>query len=425
MPSMFQELTRINFYGYQVEIINMQKLKAEILKMLNGKLKNKQIISFSLSLIFSIMWFQLPCKAADLTITPSLEVRGVYDDNLDFDDKDEKDDFGGNAIPKLTLDYETELLKVSLIGRLDTIKYFSETDYDRTNQLYGFDGAYRMAPRWILKGDIQYRRDETVDSQLEETGQAFRRKRVQTYDGGSGLFYELSELSDIGFAFDYRKRDFSSNDSVDFDRYTFLLPYTKRFANQRDTIAFVPAYTIFDSDSEDAKDYSFAVEWERRISETLTSQVDVGARYTDIDENNTNNDDDSLGYFGKLALLTRTETFQGSIGVTRDLRANSDGQVIVVNRLFLRSDKKLLERLGFRFYGAVYLSDTESNDAEGDKVRYFELKPTLYYMLTENHSLLLSYEYQNQKEFDVPGDPVTERNRGWLGFEFKFPQKWN
>jgi hypothetical protein len=371
------------------------------------------------------MWFQLPCKAADLTIEPSIQIRGVYDDNLDFESKDEKDSFGGNAIPRLTLDYQTELLKASLIGQLDTIKYVSETDYDRTNQLYGFDGELRMAPRWVIQGNLQYQRDETVDSQLEETGRAFRRKRVETYDGGSGLFYELSELSDIGTEFEYRRRDFSSNDSVDFDRYTFSLPYTRRFANQRDTLAFVPAYTIFDSDQEDAKDYSFAIEWERRISETLTSQLNVGGRYTDIEENNNNNDDDSLGYFGKAALKKTTETFLGEAGVTRDLRANSDGQIIVVNRFYLRGDQRFLERLGLRFYGAVYLSDTESGKTEGDKIRFFDFNPTLYYMLTENHSLLLAYEYQNQKEYDLPGNPVTERNRMWLGFEFKFPKKWN
>jgi hypothetical protein len=393
--------------------------------MLVNKMKNKQIISFGLGLIFSIIWFQLPCKAKDLTIEPAIELRAVYDDNLDFESKDETDSFGANAIPRLTLDYQTELLRVSLIGQVDIIKYYTETDYDRTNYLSGFDGEYRMAPRWVIQGNLQYRRDETIDSQLEETGQAFKRKRVETYDAGSGLFYELSELSDIGLGFEYRKRDLKSGDSVDFDRYTFRLPYTKRFANQRDTLAFVPAYTIFDSDAEDAKDYSFAVEWERQISETLTSQLNVGARYTDIDESNNNNNDDSLGYFGQAVLSKTTETFLGEIGVTRDLRANSDGQVIVVNRFYLRGDKSLLERLGVRFYGAAYQSDTESDDANGDKTRFFELRPTLYYMLTENHSLLLAYEYQNQKEFDEPGDPVTERNRGWLGFEFKFPQKWN
>ena len=48
-------------------------------------------------------------NASDLTIVPELELRVEYDDNIDFDQKDEIDDFAGNAIPSLTLDYETEL----------------------------------------------------------------------------------------------------------------------------------------------------------------------------------------------------------------------------------------------------------------------------------------------------------------------------
>ena len=388
-------------------------------------MKKQNYIRNCLTVIVLIGFLPLWCGAGELTIQPSIQFRGEYDDNLDFDPSNEKGDWGGYAIPAMTLNYTTELLEVSLLGEVDFLKYIDETDFDRTNTLFGFDGSYRIAPRWIFKSDFQFRRDETIDSQLEETGQALERSRVKTYDGGGGLIYQITELSDIGFDVDYRKKDYNSRDNEDFDRYKFSLPYTRRLENQRDSLDFIPAYTIFDSDFEDAKDYSFAVEWERQISETLTSRVNVGGRYTDIDENRNNNNDDNLGVFGELALLKRTETFTGEIGVTRDLFANSDGQVIVVNNIFAGMDKRFLERLGFRFYGAGYISDTESSNAGSDKVRFFELKPEFYYMLTENHSIILTYHYQNEKEFDKPGDPVTERNRGALGFEFKFPKKWN
>jgi hypothetical protein len=388
-------------------------------------MKKPTYILSCLTVILLIVFLPLWCEAGELTINPSLRLRGEYDDNIDFDPKDETGDWGGYVIPKMTLDYATELLKVSLFGEVDVLKYLDETTFDRTNVLTGMDGSYRMSPRWILKGDFEFRRDETIDSQLEETGQATDRSRVKTYDGGGGLFYQITELSDIGFDVDYRKRDYNSDDNVDFDRYTFSLPYTKRFANQRDTLGFIPAYTIFDSDAEDANDYSFAVEWKRRISETLNSEVMVGGRYTDIDENQNNGNDDNLGVFGKLALSKTTETFSGEIGLSRDLRANSDGQILTVNQAFLRFDKRFLERLGFRFDGSGYISDTESGNAGGDKVRFFEAKPELYYMLTENHSVILTYNYQNKKEFDEPGDPETQRNRVSLGFEFNFPKKWN
>jgi hypothetical protein len=361
--------------------------------------------------------------AKELIITPSVEVGGVYDDNLDFTSKDEKDDFGAQAIPKLTLDYSTELLQLSLVGQLDIIKYYDETDFDRTNQLYGFNGRYQAFSRWAFTGNFRYRRDETIDSQLEETGQATERNRVKTYDSGGGVFYQLTELSDIGLEVDYRKRNYSSNRDTDFDRYTFSLPYTKRFSNQKDTLELVPEYSIFDSDEEDAWDHRFTVEWERRISETLTTEINAGVRYTDIEDVDGKNDQ-NWGYLGLLGLRKWGETYSARVELQRDIRANTDAEIVEVNRLLVIADKRFLERMGLRFRGAAYLSNTVSNNAENDKTHFFEIIPTLYYMLTENHSIELTYAYQNKKEYDKPGNPLTERNRAYLGLRLEFPKKW-
>jgi hypothetical protein len=385
---------------------------------------NKQLISlwfFSLLLLIS---FPIDSGAKEVTVEPKLTLLSVYDDNLDFDSSDELDSFGANAIPGLTLTYASELLQFSLIGEVDVIKYFTETDFDRTNHLYGFDGQYQMSPRWRFAGDFEYRRDETIDTLLEETGQAFDRRKVTTYDSGAGLFFDITELSDIGLEADYRKRSYSSNRNTDFDRYTFSIPFTKRFANQRDKLTLLPAYTIFDSDNaEDAKDYRFVVQWERQLNETLRSTVDAGGRYTDIEQEDGSSDT-NWGYLGVLGLRNETETCVGQIRASRDIRANSNAEIVEVNRLRLDLDKQLSERYGFKFYGAGYYTDTESNEARNRKTTFFEFRPSLYYLLTENHLLEVKYEYQNKKEHSREGNPVTERNRVWLGLTLKFPKKW-
>jgi hypothetical protein len=390
----------------------------------DGIMKKKRFIGYGLPIILMLLTFTHHLWAKDVTITPTIELKTVYDDNLDFDDKDEKDDFGVNVVPGVALSYASELLELGLFGGVDVIKYFNETDFDRTNQLYSIDSQYQMFPRWRFAGGFEYRRDETIDSVLAETGQAFERNRVTTYDATAGLFFQLTELWDIGFETDYRKREYGSDQDTDFDRYTFSLPLTKRFANERDTVALMPAYTIFDSDGVgDTKDYRSVIEWERKISETLSSTVNAGARYTDIDQEDGSSDT-NWGYVGLLGLLKKTETFSGSIEASRDIRANSDAEIVEVNRLLLRADKRLHERFGFGFYGAGYYTDTESAEAKDEKTTYFELRPSLYYLLTENHSLEFRYEYQNRKEYDRPGNPVTQRNRFWLGFTFRFPKKF-
>jgi hypothetical protein len=388
-------------------------------------MKKRRFIGYGLVIMLALISFSQQLWAKDVTILPAIELKTVYDDNLDFDTKDEKDSFGANAVPSLTLNYASELLQFFLIGEVDVIKYFTETDFDRTNQLYGIDGQYRMSPRWKFTGNFEYRRDESIDSVLEETGQSFERRRVETYDGGAGLFYQITELSDVGFETDARKRKYGSDQDTDFDRYTFSLPFTKRFANQRDIVSLGPSYSIFDSDgTEDAKDYRFEIEWERQINETLTSVVGAGGRYTDIDQEDGSSDT-NWGYIGKLGLRKITETFTGEIEASRDIRANTDAEIVEVNRLILRADILLSERFGFRFSGSGYYTDTESTNAKNEKTTYFELQPSLYYLLTENHSLELNYQYQNKRELDEPGNPVTQRNQAWLGIVLQFPKKWN
>jgi hypothetical protein len=386
---------------------------------------DQRFIGFCLAAILVLISLPQLLWAQDVTLRPSLRLTTLYDDNLDFAQKDEKDSFGTNAIPGLTLDYASEVLQFSLVGELDVVKYVTETDFDRTNQLYGIHGQYQMSPRWRFTGDFEYRRDETIDTVLEETGQAFERKRVVTYDSGAGVFFRLTEVSNIGFETDYRKRDYRSGQNTDFDRYTFSLPYNKRFSNQRDTVALVPSYSIFDSDgSEDGIDYRFEIRWERQINETLTSTVNAGGRYTDIDQEDGSSDS-NWGYVGKVGLRKRTETFTGAIEASRDIRANTDAEIVEVHRLLLSVDKRLSERFGFNFSGSAYYTDTESSDAKDEKTTYFQLSPSLYYLLTENHSLGLNYQYQNKRELDEPGNPVTQRNRVWLGFVLNFPKKWN
>jgi opacity protein-like surface antigen len=203
------------------------------------------------------------------------------------------------------------------------------------------------------------------------------------------------------------------------------MPYTRRFSNQRDVVVLGPAYTFFDSDdSEDAEDYRFGIRWERQINETLSSTVSAGGRYTDIEQEDGSSDT-NWGYVGGLGLRKITETFTGEIEASRDIRANTDAEIVEVNRLILSINKRLSERLRFDFSAAGYYTDTESTDAKDEKTIYFQLSPALVYALTENHSLGLSYEYQNEKELDLPGNPTTQRNRVSFGLSLKLPKKWN
>jgi hypothetical protein len=373
-------------------------------------------------LLLSISIFGPAIFAAEITAIPSVSLKVEYDDNIDFNSKNEIDDFSGSIIPGLALTYKTELLELNAYGEADFKRYLEETDFDRINQLYGVDSKYQMLQRLYFIGEFKYRKDESTDAQLEETGRVFQRDRRKRYNAGGGLRYQISELSEIGPNFEYEKSNFSSKDDDDYDLYVYSLPYTKNFKNQRDTLTLTPFYSNFESDVQEADGYRFETGWKHLFGETLTSHITAGVRYTKIDRKDRNDKDDNWGGVGKIEFNKRGETFSGLVGYLHDLRADTEGELIQVDRMYLSFDKRIAERFGIKFYGSGYFSRRESGD--DDKVRFFELSPSLYYLLTEEHSLELFYSYQNQVEMDDPGDPTTNRNRVWLNLNFRFPKTW-
>jgi hypothetical protein len=184
-------------------------------------------------------------------------------------------------------------------------------------------------------------------------------------------------------------------------------------------------YTRYKSDdNEKADGYRLSLFWEHLLSETLTFDITAGGRYTDIEDQNGDSNS-SFGYVGNVGLTKQGETFRGEIRYSRDLRSSSGGEIVNVDRLYTFADKLITERLGFRFTGNAYHSNTESDDEPSDKVISFDLNPGIYYMLTENHSVELIYGYRNQRRLDEPGNPVAQRNSVELSLNFAFPQRWD
>ena len=373
-------------------------------------------------LILFLPLFLLDSSAAETTLTPSLSLKVEYDDNIDFDSNNEIDDFSGSAVPGLQFEYLTELLQFTAYGEVDFKHYYDETNFDRTNQLYGINSKYQMAERFYLLGKFEFRKDETIDSQLEETGRVFERDRRERYYADGGFRYQMSELSEIGPNLYYEKTNFSSEEDDDYDFYRISFKYSKNFKNEKDTVSLTPSFGKYDSDTQEADGYRCEIGWKHLFGETVTSDIIVGARYTKIDNKDSNDSDNNWGGVGKIDIKKIGETFIGNIGYSHDIGSNTQGEIIEVDRLYLNLDKKIYERFGLKFYGSGYYSRKESGDKE--KVRYFNLTPSLYYMLTIYHSLELSYSYQNEVEMDEPGNPETLRNRVWLSLNLSFPKKW-
>lgn len=399
-----------------------------------SKLKHNQPIEFmkiiamkKISLIILcfclIILFPLLASANDVTLVPSLRISGEYDDNVFFNSTDEVDDYLTIISPGLTFDYATELLNLQSLIVVDFLRYFDETELDTENQRYDLNGRYQLASKWNIAGNFSYIKDTTLESELEETGIVHLREDRKRYNAGGGLSYQMTELTDLNFNYTHTVTRYDSEDNVDYDYDNFSLLCNRKLKNQLDVLTVRTNYSIFDSDEEKTNNYELLLGWFHKFSETLDLNASAGPRYTRQNFNDDREDEDSWGTTVDISLNKRGETRSATIGYSRRIWNNADGDLVETDRIYARAKQRIIGRLGVGFVAGLYFTSQE-DDSDNDDTRYYILNPSLYYMLTENHSIELAYSYQNELEESRPKDLESERNRIWIAFHFNFPRNW-
>jgi hypothetical protein len=148
-------------------------------------------------------------------------------------------------------------------------------------------------------------------------------------------------------------------------------------------------------------------------------------RHTRIDYDNETDDTDNWGGLVDMWLRKRGELTNGRLGFRNDLRTRTNGEIINVSRLYTNIDHRLSRRFGIGFGGSVYFSQLIEDSPQNDDDRwYYDVSPSAFYRLTENHILRLRYSYNYQKLLDEDNDSTLDRHRIWLQLTFNFPKTW-
>ena len=361
-------------------------------------------------------------RAQDITLMPTLDIGGEYNDNATFTRTNKIDDFITTISPALTFDYATELLNLESTIAVDFLRYADERDLNTENQKYAFNGDYRITERWRVLGNFSYIEDTTLESELEETGFVNVRQDRKRYNAGGGMSYQVSELSDIGVNYAYMKTDYDFKGNVDYDSDAITLSYDRQLGNQLDVFTAQPYWLRLDSRINKADSYGLSFGWSHRFSETLSLKAFLGGRYTKIEPKDGRQSDETWGVVTDINLRKTGETTSASISYSRNIYNSAEGEPIEVNRFYCDVRRMVIGRLGVRFSGNLYFTKAEGKFSAEDRT-YFELIPSLYYKLTESHSLQLAYSYSQEYDKTLTKDREAERNRVWISLNFRFPRK--
>ena len=397
-------------------------------------------------LIISVLFIAArDAEAGDVTLVPSLAVRGEYDDNVLFTRVQEESDYVLSVTPGLAVDYRTERGNANIGAAVDVLRYAQNSGLDRTNQRYRVSGAYAVTELVEARGNISYVDDTTLDSQLQETGIVTLRQQRESFSTGAGMTYRISGLSDFGFDASYRRVEYDGP-SLDFDDYRASFQYNRLLANGKTVFTVQPYYDHYRSDASRVDNYGLSFGLVHSFSETLSLKAFLGVRYTEVEYRfivqeivfdplllpffpfrpvfrEVEETDSNWNGVADVSITKRGENRSFTVGYNHDLGYSSAGDPLELYRLYGSLSQAVTARLNLRLSAGAYRSKSEGRISRTDS-KYFDFASTLSYRLTERHSLQAGYRYAVTWDDRLEGDDKAERNIAWVGINMVFPQKW-
>jgi hypothetical protein len=396
------------------------------------------------SLLLALLSCPCIASAADVTLVPSIRLRGEYDDNVAFRRVFVESDYVAITTPAVTLDYKSELLNVNSRAALAFLRYAQDDSLDTENHWYGAEGTYRPRERWELRAGASYIKDTTLQSELEETGLVTLRQDRDRYNLGGGATYRLSENSDVGFDFTHQSTKYEGP-SLDYDYNAVFFQYNRQLSSLRDVFTIQPYYEYYKSDANQVDNYAVSLGWTHSFSETLSLTAFLGVRYTKVEYKlvgsqlvfdasllpafpfrleftEVEEKDSNWNGVGNISLQKTGETYWIRGGYAHSLGYSSTGDPLNIYRGYVNFSKTVHSRLSVGISASAIVTKSEGRVSREDS-RYFSVTPTVNYSLTENHVLQAGYSYAYRRDKTVPDNQTYDRNRIWVSLNLRFPRK--
>ncbi len=379
---------------------------------------------FCVFLILSLL-SALQAVGQDLTLEPSLGVSGTYNSNYAWDRSgDELDYYELNASPSLRYDYRSHLLKVNGMIQVDVLRYLEEAQLNRENQIYFLNGEYRITETYTFSGSFSYLKDSTVSATIDRSNIfEFRVLDITStrefYEADMGLTYQLSQASNIGFAYGYEKSDFSNEVLDDSDQHSIGLLYSRQWNDRLDLFTIRTNCSQRDSEEVKSHRYNLSFDWSHQFSRAWSLEVSLGEQYwEDKPKAAEYEDKEFFRTVGRVAVRKTGVMSSGQIAYDYRNEYTDLGGTVGIHGVYFEFQKQLTRSLTLDYFSYFYWpTDTDEDDETGYVrfSRYMVFFPTLSYAMTRNVTLVLAGNY------GAYSDREARRTKVWTSVIFTFP----
>lgn len=376
--------------------------------------------------------------SADWVVTPAIELKGQYLNNINNSPSNRKSDYIASARPNLTMSYDTEITKFQGTIALLGLHYFHNSELDRINQYYNFLASHKLTPRLGLNLGTAFITDSTANEELQASGTVINRQTRTSFAANPGLSYFLTERWSTSLSYGFNLVDYQAGAGRNYNNYeghslthgfdyilnektTLLSRLTASFykySNNNTTAALGPQLG-FNHKYLEKWDLMFlgGLNINRVKSDTRVLAANTVTGFLELRQRPQTSS--SVSPFVTMGANYRWQTGSLGLNYVRNQSANAFGNQSQYNNFNLNVSQTLTERLNFSLNPYVYTS-TITNPGSDYSSLYYGVRPGLTYKLTERTSVgaFYAFSYRTVSGASSYRYPINDI---WLTLNYAYP----
>lgn len=374
-------------------------------------------------------------QGADWSVVPSVEMRGEYDSNLNWDFTNPQRDFLFTVRPSAEFNYTTDI--GMLQGRVGWtgLVYVDHSHIDHIDQNYQINGRYQVAPRLNFIFGSAYVVDTSLIEELTAAGVIMSRTPRESIQFGPGLTYELTERLKATVGYSFARVNYTDPNYRNYTDQSVNLRFDYLLKNEKTTLSSIISARNTQYPGGDfyrslgtylGVNHKFTQRWEINLTSGANySFMDFATQVQDFSTfpffilvKTTRQKQSMVSPYVNLSATRRWAKAAVTGGYSLEQTPASYGSIFDYHRVYLYMSYEFTEKLTGSMRMEYYLSSAASQTSNY-KNDVFILSPGLAYRLTEKLSLAPGYSFGRRD--DLVSGQSANRHNVWLMLTYTYP----
>lgn len=355
-------------------------------------------------------------------VTPSIQAKVTYDDNVHFD---KKTDFVWWAAPAVKVEYGQEDWTLSSGVKANIFRYSDLIDYDRENYNVWIDGKKDVTETLRINCSASFDYDHTFEDELTQSGTVTEQALRRRYSLSPGFSWGWTEKDNLSLSLPYSQSVYTGSDNADVTSKGGSLTWSHVMNNERMSLLGQASFNNYYFDRTDGTTdqdvYNLMGGMRYKPSELfeITGYLGLGHARSDVTFLFLPEEKSSKTYFSfDLSGTYHREKWKFTLGGDRQASPSTDGEITVRTRVKISGRYFFTERLSASLGGAYYQTKSGGLISESKKRTYY-VAPSIRYKLTKDASIQFEYRHTNVK--NLLTEEAQRQNRTALRFEYRYP----